>query len=110
MDNITDLIVTTEGGYIVITCEAFGYPPPTIVWSKTDGALSDRMVVDDSVTIPTGNGNVSSVGVNLTLTNANREDTGSYQCTASNSNGNDTQNVSIIVQCKYCSFEYKHRE
>ena len=100
LDSITESIVTAEGGNIVITCEALGYPPPTIVWSRSNGALSDRMIVNDSVIIPTGNGNVSRVGVNLTLTNADREDTGLYQCTASNSVGSDTGNVSIIVQCK----------
>ena len=101
LDNITSTIATIEGGYIVLTCGAIGYPPPTIIWSKANGVLSDRMTVNDSVIVPTGYGNVSSVSVNLTLTNAYREDTGLYQCTANNSVGNDTGNISITVQCKY---------
>ena len=87
-------IVITEGNNTTITCEALGYPPPTIVWSKTNGPLSDRVSVSDSVSFPTGNGNVERVSVSLTLTNADREDAGLYQCTASNSNGNDTKSVS----------------
>ncbi|XP_065884496.1 uncharacterized protein [Dysidea avara] len=98
LDNITSTIATIEGGYIVLTCGAIGYPPPTIIWSKANGVLSDRMTVNDSVIVPTGYGNVSSVSVNLTLTNAYREDTGLYQCTANNSVGNDTGNISITVQ------------
>ena len=85
----------------MIACGAIGYPPPTIVWSKANGVLSDRMTVNNSVIVPTGNGNVSSVSVDLTLTNAYREDTGLFQCTAYNSAGNDTGNVNITVQCKY---------
>ena len=95
------IIVTTEGDNTTITCEALGYPPPTIVWSKTNGTLSDKVLVSDSDSVPTGNGNVSRVSVNLTLTNANREETGLYQCTASNSNGNDIRTAMITVQCKF---------
>ena len=98
MNNIT--IVITEGDTTTITCEALGYPPPTIVWSKTNGALSDRVSMSDSVSVPVRSGNVTSVSVNLTWTNSYREDTGSYKCTASNSIGNDTGNFSITVQCK----------
>ena len=94
-------IVTSEEYTIIITCEALGYPPPTIVWSKTNGALSDRVSVSDKVRVPTGNGNVTSVSVNLTLTNSYREDTGSYKCTASNSVDTNDRDVGIIVQCEF---------
>ena len=92
MNNITTVII--EGDTAAFTCEAVGYPPPKIVWSKTNGALSDRVSVSDSVSVPTGSGNVTSVSVTLTITNASREETGLYQCTASNSVGNDTRTVS----------------
>ena len=90
----------TEGDTTTITCEAIGYPPPTIVWTKTSGTLSDRVSVSDSVSAPTGSGNVTSVSVNLTMTNANREDTGLYECSASNSVGSDNRNTSVTVQCE----------
>jgi len=92
--------IITEGDTTIITCEAVGYPPPTIVWSRTSGTLSDRVLVSNSVSVPTGSGNVTSVSVNLTLTNANRRDTGLYECSASNSVGSDNKNISITVQCK----------
>ena len=90
----------TEGDTTIITCEAIGYPPPTVVWSRTSGTLSDRVLLSDSVSVPTGNGNVTSVSVNLTLTNANREDTGLYECSSSNSVGSDNRNTSVTVQCE----------
>ena len=89
-----------EGNTNTITCEALGYPPPTIVWSRTNGTLSDRVSVSDSVSVPTGYGNATRVSVNLTITNASREDTGVYMCSASNSIGSDDSNISITVQCK----------
>ena len=54
----------------------------------------------DSVSVPTGNGNVTRVSVNLTITNAYREDTGVYTCSANNIIGSDDRNVNIIIQCK----------
>ena len=63
--------------------------------------MSDRVSVSDSVSVPTGYGNVTRVSVNLTITNAYREDTGVYTCSAINSIGSNKRNVSITVQCKY---------
>ena len=93
-------VIISEGDTTTITCEALGYPPPTVVWSRTNGTLSDRVSVSDSVSVPTGYGNVTRVSVNLTITTALREDTGDYICSANNSIGDDEQNVSITVQCK----------
>jgi len=98
LENTTTVI--TEGDTIAITCEAVGYPPPTIVWSRTIGTSSYTILVNNSVSVPAGIGNVTSVSVNLTLTNANREDTGLYECSASNSVGSDNRNTSVTVQCK----------
>ena len=94
--NYNTTVVINENNTTEITCEAIGYPPPTIVWNRTNGTLSDRVSVSDSVS--TGNGTVS---VNLTITNASREDTGVYTCFANNSVGSDKRNVNIAVQCKY---------
>ena len=91
--------IVTEGNTTTITCEALGYPPPTVGWNKTKGTLSDRVSVSDSVSLPTGNGNVTRVSVDLMIANAYREDTGVYICSANNSVGSDNWNVSITVQC-----------
>ena len=93
--------IVRERHTTTVTCEALGYPPPTIVWSGTNGTLSDGVSVSDSVSVPTGSGNVTRVSVNLTITNASREDTGVYMCSANNSIGSDNRTGSIIVQCKF---------
>ena len=97
---VNDTIVR-EGNTTTITCEAFGYPPPTIVWSRLDGNLSDRVSMSDSVSVPTGYGNVTRVSMNLTITNASREDTGEYICSANNSAGRDNSSVHITIHCKF---------
>ena len=89
-----------EGNRTTVVCEAFGYPRPTVVWNRINGILSDRVSVSDSVSVPTGDGNVTRVSVNLTITNASREDTGVYTCSANNSIGSDSSSVTITVQCK----------
>ena len=57
--------------------------------------------MSDNVSVPTGYGNVTRVSVKLTITNAYREDTGEYLCSASNEIGSDDNNVSITVECKF---------
>ena len=98
--------IVREGNTTTITCEAFGYPPPTVVWNRINGILSDRVSLSDSVSVPTGNGNVTRVSVNLTITNASREDTGVYTCSANNSIGSDYNNANITIQCKFMLFVY----
>ena len=93
--------IVREGNTTTITCEALGYPIPTVIWSSIDGDLSDRVSLSDSISVPIGYGNVTRVSVNLTITNARREDAGVYMCSASNEIGSDDSNVIITVQCKY---------
>ena len=93
-------VIINETNSATILCEAIGYPPPTVIWSSSNEDLSDRVLVSDSVSVSTGYGNVTRVSVNLIITNAIREDTGEYICSANNSIGDDYKNVSIIVQCK----------
>ena len=57
--------------------------------------------MSDSISVPTGYGNVTRVSVNLTITNASREDTGVYMCSVNNSVGRDTKSINITVQCKF---------
>ena len=96
-----------EGSATTITCEALGYPPPTVVWNRLDGIFSERVSVSDSVSVSTGYGNVTRVIVNLTITTASREDTGEYMCSANNSIGSNYENMIITVHCKlYVNVEY----
>ena len=78
------------------------------MWNRIDRTLSDRVSVSDSVSIPTGNGNVTRVSVNLTITNAYREDTGAYACSANNSIGSDDRIINITVQCKFIFYATVH--
>ena len=94
-------LTTQEGNATIVTCEAFGYPPPTVVWNRINGILSDRVSVSDSVSVPSGYGNVTRVSINLTITSVSREDTGMYTCSANNSIGSDNKDLSITVQCKF---------
>ena len=100
IDNTTTVAII-ENHTTEIMCEAIGNPPPTVVWNRINGILSDRVSVSDSVSAPTGCGDVARVSVNLIITNASREDTGVYTCSANNSIGSDSSYVSITLQCKY---------
>ena len=92
--------IVREGNTTTITCEAIGYPD-TVVWSRTNGTLSNRISISDNINVPTEYGNVRRVRLNLTITNASREDTGVYICSANNSVGSDFKAISITVQCKF---------
>ena len=54
--------------------------------------------MSNSVSVPTGYGNVTRVSVNLTITNGLKEDAGVYVCSVNNSVGSDNRNASITVQ------------
>jgi len=87
--------VTVEGSTVKITCEATGHPLPTVVWVKVSGDLSRRVSVGENIV----NG-LFSTRSTMTLTNITREDTGLYECSASNYLDSDANDVMITVQCK----------
>ena len=62
----------------------------------------------DSGSVPTGYGNVTRVIVLLTITNAFREDTGMYMCSASNEIGGDDGILGITVECASVDFYYTY--
>jgi len=95
----TSTIVNNENGTTTFSCEAIGYPTLTVVWRTSNGNFSDRVSVSDSISVPTENRNIIRVRVNLTISNAAREDTGVYICHASNVLGSDSRNVTVTVQC-----------
>ena len=73
------------------TCEATGYPIPNVTWHRVDGPSIDGVSVSENIL--TGDG---SVIANLTITNASREDTGEYTCTANNRIGSDGIIIKIV--------------
>ena len=94
--------IITEGSNGSITCTAIGYPVPTVVWQNSDGSglSNNRLVSGSPVISSTGVGNVSRVSVELMVVGAMRVDTGMYRCSANNSVGSATRNITITVQCK----------
>ena len=99
--------IVREGNTTTITCEAIGYPD-TVVWSRTNGTSSDRVSISNNINVPAEYGNVRRVRANLTITNASREDTGAYICSANNSVGSDFKAISIMVQCKFIIWSYNN--
>jgi len=74
-------IVTKEGQNVTLVCNGFGLPEPSISW------MNEANVV-------MGNGRIWS------LYNINRYMAGQYTCTASNSCGNNSQKVDVVVHCE----------
>ncbi|XP_070696002.1 cell adhesion molecule L1-like a isoform X2 [Pempheris klunzingeri] len=78
--------LTVNGSDVHIKCSVSGKPPPDITWRKNgeifrDDPLNNRRVLDDTVV----------------LRNARPEDSGVYQCDASNSHGSVLANINIMV-------------
>ena len=67
-----------------VLCRAFGFPPPTIVWSR------------EFVPLPQGRTNVTENGT-LVIANFGPLDSGTYQCKANNKLGS----VSVLTTLDY---------
>ena len=94
---------TKEGENITLRCIGVGYPPPLVQWRKLNESLSDR-VSTTNMSMSTNKGNVTRVTVDLILTKVSREDTGVYECSASNLLNIVTRSINLVVQCTYlCS-------
>jgi hemicentin len=78
--------VVRTGNYSVeFSCEAVGYPAPTVEW------LKDNQPIQDSRFTVSSNGH-------LTITPLAFEDAGDYTCIATNLAGVDRKTVSLLVQ------------
>jgi len=91
---------TKEGENVTFRCIGVGHPPPLIQWRKLNGTLSDRVSIVN-MSMSTNEGNVTRVTVDLILTELYREDTGVYECSASNPLNVVTRNITLITQCAY---------
>ena len=89
-----------EGLNITLTCIGAGHPPPHVVWRKTDGTISTRTTISNS-SMFTNKGNVTRVTVELIITGAYRDDSGSYECSVSNLLNTVDSSVNLTVQCTY---------
>ncbi|KAJ7986246.1 hypothetical protein DPEC_G00337960 [Dallia pectoralis] len=84
-DELSSMTVM-EGNPITLVCESTGVPPPRIVWRR-DGL---ELTSDSRVRVLSG-------GRQLQISSADRTDSASYTCTASNVAGNTDKEYSIQV-------------
>ena len=89
--------VVTEGGNLLLTCNATGSPTPSLSWTK-DGSHINASG-DSRISI-------TEQRTRLSITTVSRSDDGQYRCVARNSLGNATSNAKTVnVQCKYSNKE-----
>ena len=89
-----------EGDNITFRCIGEGYPPPLVEWRREAGFLSER-TSNASMLMSTTEGNVTRVIVDLTFTQANRNDTGVYECTVWNLLNAESATTPLVVRCTY---------
>jgi len=89
-----------EGENITFRCIGVGHPPPLVQWRKLNGSLSDR-VSTTNISMSTNKGNVTRVTVDIILTRVYREDTGVYECSASNLLNIVTRSINLVFQRMY---------
>ena len=70
-----------EDGSVTLTCNASGFPTPTVYWVKTSNG--DRFNKTE-----------------LVFTNISRSEAGEYTCVASNPCDTTTELAAVDVQCK----------
>ena len=85
----------TAGESFMIICNATGYPVPSIEW-RLNG--TSYIIRDSSITTITLTEGLRSNTSNITVTNATTNDTGMYECVATNVENTDTQDANVTVQ------------
>ena len=84
----------TAGNSFTLTCNATGYPVPSIEWTLNGTSY----IIDPSVATITPMERLRSNTSVLAVSNATTNDTGIYQCIATNVVNNDTQDANVTVQ------------
>ena len=88
----------TAGELFTLTCNATGYPVPSIEWTLNG---TSYIIEDSSITTITLTEELRSNTSNLTVTSAMTNDTGIYECVATNVLNNDTQDANVTVQGQF---------
>ena len=97
-DNVLNVIERRNASMV---CVFYGDPVLDIRWKKVTGNAETILTVYN--TIIHSNSTVVIVRSEATVMTVSRIDNGIYTCTANNSYGSQSQNVSIFVQCMYIS-------
>ena len=74
--------IVIEGGNVKLTCNASGFPAPTVYWVKT--GTGDRFN-----------------GTELVFANINRSEAGEYTCVARTPCNTSTELAEVDVLCKF---------
>ena len=83
------------GQSFMLICNATGYPIPNVEWRLNGTSYTIR---DSSITTITLTGRLQSNTSNITVTNAVTNDTGKYECVATNVVNTDTQDANVTIQ------------
>ena len=91
-------------------CVATGIPEPSITWLRNGTELDSsapRVTVNDpsdELTMDGEGGMIFEITRTLTLNMSEDEDSGSYECRASNdaTPGEDRESFELVVQSKFC--------
>ena len=78
----------------MLTCNATGFPVPSIEWTLNGTSYTG----DTSITTITLTDGLRSNTSNITVTGAVANDTGVYECMATNIVNTDTQDAIVTVQ------------
>ena len=85
----------TAGSSFMLTCNSTGYPVPSINWMLNG---TSYIIRDSSVTTITVTERLRSNTSDIRVTNAMTNDTGVYECVATNRVDTDMQNATVTVQ------------
>jgi len=100
----------TVGKSFKLTCNATGYPVPTIEWIQNGIPYT---IKDSSVITTILTEQLRSNSSVITVPNATTSDTGLYQCVATNGIDSGIKNATVIVQgtiIVYVSLNHTHME
>ena len=88
----------TAGQSFTLICNATGYPVPSIEWTLNG---TSYMISNSTITTITLTGGLRSNTSNITVTDAMTNDTGIYECVATNVVNTVTQDATVTVQSQF---------
>lgn len=87
-----------EGESLQVPLQAHGNPENMIyTWTKNGVPIPQQ---DTSGSVSAGEHRIFADGAVLNFTKLHRDDSGIYECSASNSQGKATLNITLVVECK----------
>ena len=81
---VNKTVIALEGENVTVDCISAGFPSPNVSWVNASSY-------------------VMQTGRHLQFPNISRHLRGVYNCSASNTCGNDSKKLEIVVQCESCA-------